>query len=452
MAVDESNIEKLDSGENTEKEIVVEEIAEYTADVDSKTKKKNRKISRTEEEQISKNVEKHPLLPPCNNCVLDCSVHISNCVLDCSVHTSEEHSNNCALDCSVHISEEHRSSINYEFWTLSRENRVSWVIATVDPSKLKQHRADAKGERECKVTKTYHLIDGNQENRRVCRVFYLATLGFSHDTFVKNIFKSINTKVLPSPDKRGRHDPSNKLGSEDVESIRNHILSYHPTISHYRRKHVPNRLYLSPELSITSMYKDYNSRANSKIGYITYKKEVNNMNISFVRLGTEECEDCDLLQTQHIEVAHRGENAAPNGVYIYPQLCEICLKFNKHEAAANSVRAEYEEDKQRTKLCDPGTLYVSVDMQKVVMLPRMPGYKVAIFTRRMVGFHETFSPIGRFIDQRQVGVIWNESISGRNATDVSSASIQFIRGERERRNTQEFFLSGQTIVLPRIKI
>ena len=43
LAVDESNIEKLDSGENTEKEIVVEEIAEYTADVDSKTKKKNRK-------------------------------------------------------------------------------------------------------------------------------------------------------------------------------------------------------------------------------------------------------------------------------------------------------------------------------------------------------------------------------------------------------------------------
>ena len=296
-----------------EKEIVVKEIAEYTADVDSKTKKKNRKRSRTEEEQISKNAEKHPLLPACNNCALDCSVH-----------TSEEHrsSNNCALDCSVHTSEEHRSSINNEFWMLSRENRVPWVIATVDPSKRKQHRANAKGERECKVTKTYHLIDGNQENRRVCRVFYLATLGFSHDTFVKNIFKSFNTKVLPSPDKCGRHDPSNKLGSEDVESIRNHILSYHPTISHYRCKHAPNRLYLSPELSITSMYKDYNSRANSKIGYITYKKEVNNMNISFVRLGTEECEDCG-LQTQHIEVAHRGENALePNGVYFHN-----CVKF-----------------------------------------------------------------------------------------------------------------------------
>ena len=269
---------------------------------------------------------------------------------------------------------------------------------------------------------------------------------------MKNVFKSFNTKILPSPDKRGRHDPSNKLGSEDVESKRNHILSYHPTISHYRRKHAPNRLYLSPELSITSMYKDYNNRANSKIGYITYKEEVNNMNISFVRLGTEECEDCD-LQTQHIEVAHRGENALePNGVYIYPQLCEICIKFNKHQAAANSVRAEYEEDKQRTKLCDPGTLYVSVDMQKVVMLPRMPGYKVAIFTRRMVGFHETFAPIGRFTDQRPVGVIWNESISGRNATDVSSAYIQFITGERERRNTQEFFYLGRQLCCPEYKL
>ena len=110
---------------------------------------------------------------------------------------------------------------------------------------------DAKGERECKITKTSHLVDVNHE-KRGCRRFYLVTLGFSQDTFVKDIFKSFNeaTKLLPSPDKRGRHEPANKLVAEDVESIKAHILPYHPTISHYRRKHAPNRLYLPPELPI----------------------------------------------------------------------------------------------------------------------------------------------------------------------------------------------------------
>ena len=99
------------------------------------------------------------------------------------------------------------------------------------------------------------------------------------------------------------------------------------------------------------------------------------MNISFVRLGTEECEDCD-LQTQHIEVAHRGEKCVrnTNGVYTYPQLCEICIKFNKHQAAANSVRAEYEEEKQRTK-----TLRPSSKCKKCLILSTFLIYRVESF-------------------------------------------------------------------------
>ena len=92
---------------------------------------------------------------------------------------------------------------------------------------------------------------------RVCMKFYLRTLGYTHDTFVKNAFRYFteNTKVLPSPDKRGRHDPPHKLSADDIQSIRNHILSYHPTSrrKHCRRKHAPNRLYLAPELTIAAM-------------------------------------------------------------------------------------------------------------------------------------------------------------------------------------------------------
>ena len=48
--------------------------------------------------------------------------------------------------------------------------------------------------------------------------FYLRNLGYTHDTFVKNAFRSFteNTKVLPSPDKRGRRNPPHKFSADDI--------------------------------------------------------------------------------------------------------------------------------------------------------------------------------------------------------------------------------------------
>ena len=45
--------------------------------------------------------------------------------------------------------------------------------------------------------------------------------------------------------------------TEDVKDlISSHISKFNPCISHYRRKHAPNRLYLPSELNIKVMY-DY---------------------------------------------------------------------------------------------------------------------------------------------------------------------------------------------------
>ena len=233
-------------------------------------RKKYRKRSRTEDDKISKNTEKHRLLPPCND---------------------------CDIKCVELIKEERRIAINKEFWC---EKQISWLFGTVKTSKPKRPRVETKCERECEITKTYCLLDGNKEKRRVCMKFYLRTLGYTHDTFVKNVFRSFteNTKVLPSPDKRGRHDPPYKLSADDIQSIRNHILSYHPTLSHYRRKHASNRLYLAPELTIAAMHDNYNSSAERKIScYSRYEQEIVKMNVSFVKLGTEECEQCDIQVT-----------------------------------------------------------------------------------------------------------------------------------------------------------
>ena len=49
-------------------------------------------------------------------------------------------------------------------------------------------------------------------------------------------------------------------------------------------------------------------------------------------------------------------------------------KFNEHDAAIDSVRAEYQKDVKVVKSKrNVDSAYYSCDMQKVVMIPRMPG-------------------------------------------------------------------------------
>ena len=79
------------------------------------------------------------------------------------------------------------------------------------------------------------------------------------------------------PDQRGKKKCDH---NELHEKIDTHIHSFNPCISHYRREHAPNRLYLPHELTINAMHQDFlEKNADTKINYTTYMRRVNAMNI-----------------------------------------------------------------------------------------------------------------------------------------------------------------------------
>lgn len=80
----------------------------------------------------------------------------------------------------------------------------------------------------------------------------------------------------------------------DNEVIRKHIMSYKPSISHYRREHAPHRLYLPSDLSFSFMHKNFILKnPQSPCSYEKYRVVAKQMNISIVKLGHEECESCE---------------------------------------------------------------------------------------------------------------------------------------------------------------
>jgi len=104
-----------------------------------------------------------------------------------------------------------------------------------------------------------------------------------------------------------------------------------------------------------------------------------------------------------------------------------------HKERARTARRLYREDSKRKWPSD--TVVFAVDLQKVLLLPRMPDLKTCIFTSRLVVFNETFAMMGS-TDPGNSKVhylaVWNESISGRNRSDIASAFHKVIKKERDR--------------------
>ena len=105
---------------------------------------------------------------------------------------------------------------------------------------------------------------------------------------------------------------------------------------------------------------------------------VEHRNTSFCKLGEEECEFC-LMHSQHkCEITDQMS-------------CEECMQIMAHKNLVERTRRLYSEDKEKPQSSDYS--FKSVDLQKFLMMPRLPGVKTAVFTRRLVVFHETFVPL-----------------------------------------------------------
>ena len=152
-----------------------------------------------------------------------------------------------------------------------------------------------------------------------------------------------------------------------------------------------------------------------------------------MKLGEEECEKCDLHE-KHLEDCHRLSKAEFCEISVggrrYMKIfdgCNDCANFTKHITAVAEARSLYRKEKEREWA--EHEVGMSVDMQKVIMLPRLPVLKQAIFCKRLVLFSETFSPVGGWKKSKLLKptcLLWHEAIKGRSAEDVASAYVKIL--------------------------
>ncbi|KAG5875757.1 hypothetical protein JTB14_022466 [Gonioctena quinquepunctata] len=325
--------------------------------------------------------------------------------------------NKCRKKCSSTFSDAQRIHINRNFWQLTSQERKSFILSSCDRLTVKKRRHCEDDPRK-QNTFRYYLKTENDERRETCKVFFLTTLGYhkNNDRIVHDtLSKTPKGQLQPLPNMRGK--AKNKYKIDDTV-INDHIESFNPCISHYRREHAPNRRYLPSDISISSMHEDFVSKhPDLKVSYEAYRVKVKAKNISFAKLGNEECEICEEAKLHE----HKQDNLQED--------CEICVKWKRHIEHADKSRKLYQE--QARSSFSAGTICVSVDLQKIIMLPRIDTFKKIIFVQRLTTYHESFVPLGKNSNLPPFAVVWNESISGRNKEDIISTFYAFLLSQRD---------------------
>ena len=129
--------------------------------------------------------------------------------------------------------------------------------------------------------------------------------------------------------------------------------------------------------------------------------------------------------------------------------CGSCKEFENHFQVASEATKRNQEVKKR-KWDDDDEMVVSVDMQKVNTLPRIPGLKVVALCKRIVLLNETSAPNQGCMKEwkeKATGVLWYEDIKGISVPDVVSTYIKFIRENHDIVN----FIFWADICLGKIK-
>ncbi|XP_062534268.1 uncharacterized protein LOC134203410 [Armigeres subalbatus] len=141
------------------------------------------------------------------------------------------------------------------------------------------------------------------------------------------------------------------------------------------------------------------------------------MNISFVKLGHEQCETCVCATLHQDTSGHKEEDR-------FIVECSVCRSHVEHMRLATISRSVYRNDGD--EVC-PKEIVLAVDLQKVIQLPRLEGLKTVVFTQRLISFNETFRRVGKYAKNFPViACLWNESISGRSAADITSCFSKVI--------------------------
>nr|CAH7753409.1 unnamed protein product [Callosobruchus chinensis] len=325
---------------------------------------------------------------------------------------------NCKLLCKNRIPEERRPIIHSNFWSPSKtvDMRRQYIASIVTQVPIKRRR-EKTGERRGKrnFTHCYSLeTDGKKEI--VCKTFFLNTLSISQQTVDTAVQKKKEGGIV-TPDKRGKHQPVNKISEEVRQDVRNHISKFPTYDSHYSREKTKKR-YLGNHLNISRMYRLYLEECNERgFGSENIAKEwlyaeIFNYeyNYSFKSPDNDTCDLCDQLQLQIREAESLDSRK------------KLQADYDQHLADSTNRYKMKSEDKKKSKENLLQKRVVMIDLQKCLPTPELHNSQ-SFYSLKLWTYNLTIQDATH---DNSFCMMWDEGVAGRGGNEVASCLIKWV--------------------------
>lgn len=222
---------------------------------------------------------------------------------------------------------------------------------------------------------------------------------------------------IVTPDKRGRHEPINKISEEVRNGVRSHISKFPVCESHYSREKT-KKLYLGNHLNISKMYSLYVDECNESrlkdedIAKEWLYSEIFNYeyNYSFKSPDTDTCDICDKYKVKLQETCS-------------PDLrINLQNEYDHHLSDASNRYTLKSDDKKKSRQNLVEEKVIMIDLQKCLPTPDLQNsqsfYSLKLWTFNLT-IHDSTA-------EDTFCMMWDESVSGRGGNEVSSCLIKWL--------------------------
>uniref|UniRef100_A0A1B6LMA7 DUF7869 domain-containing protein n=1 Tax=Graphocephala atropunctata TaxID=36148 RepID=A0A1B6LMA7_9HEMI len=210
-------------------------------------------------------------------------------------------------------------------------------------------------------------------------------------------------------DKRGGAR-KNEETLEWTQKVIDHIKSFPTEESHYGRAKIKDRLYLSPDLNVSRMYRaflekhstEYNGKPPiSRQWY--HEIFLTKFNLSFSMPRVDTCSTCDALNIR----LKSGDASAK-------------VDQELHHRRAEATTEAMSDDNKNAKTSD--AYVVSFDLQQQMYLPQLTHTEM-YYSQQLaccnLGIHDSTKDQGCMF-------LWSENYGGRGSTEITSCIYQYL--------------------------
>lgn len=270
-------------------------------------------------------------------------------------------SEKCRQKCSQKFTEEERYEMWSQFRNLKKQSQRNFISKNV--------RRNRKKVITVQNSQRLNTLTWNLGNTKVCKTFFLNTLGFFNDQTVVTVLKAnfkngiINVDIQDAaPEQRGKSNPWNKFSRDYNKEIKDFIEKTKPIVSHYNLKHAPNRRYLPCGVSFTDVYKLFKEHCNEigmrECSWPYFHRILKDMNLSTSNPVQDLCTLCQNHSEKHKDEGHDCSLCD----------CKFCKEYPVHIDNKTEVRKILDHDTQRSS--DSIKIF-TVDMQKAICMSKL---------------------------------------------------------------------------------